>query len=369
MANIFEYLNWRGDISFEEVGFNEVDGLLLSTFCYLSPSEKASEHLPVKIASLSKKDMLSKVSRNPLDFDLLSKMVESARFSDCTIIDYTEITDNDAETQFAAYFLRLCEGKYAVIFRGTDHSITGWKEDFNLSFLPVIPGQLRAKEYLNMIAELHPAFEGELYICGHSKGGNLAVYSAVTCDDFLQKKITGVFNYDGPGFRNEFIKQEGYLRIVDHIHTYLPDSSIVGLMFEQEEPFEIVESTNTGIRQHEPYSWEILGGNIVRCDCRSNSSFVMDDALKNWLEIMSVEERERFVTALFGLLEESGATSLEDLVNPKTILSAGKHFSNYSSEEKLLMNNAVKVFRQSLAGSMRKNKRRKVNLGDGVSGS
>ncbi|MBE5890112.1 MAG: DUF2974 domain-containing protein [Lachnospiraceae bacterium] len=358
MADLFEYLKWRGDIPFSEGRFTEIDGLILSAFCYIDAPAELLQEMPFRISELQKqmhhlpKDVQRSAIRNETDLKLLKTLAQSPRFRDVKVLSFSGHLDDQTETQFAAYCLELCEGKLAIVYRGTDHSITGWKEDFNMSFMDKIPGQLMAADFLKTCAT---RFSGDLYICGHSKGGNLAVYAATTCPKNVEVRIRDVYNYDGPGFSQNFVKRASYKRMIDRLHTFVPESSIVGILFIHEEPYEFVGSTNVGVAQHEPYSWKVMGASIVRCS-RSESSNVMDQALKQWLEGMTKQEREAFVENLFGLLQESDASSLEDIAKLKTVFAAGKQYSSYSEKDKARLQDAAKAFRLAITQNWKKKK-------------
>jgi len=359
MATLFEYIQWRGDLSLDQVPLSEVDGLILVAFSYITPPDILKDAQDVTVFQLNEgiKKLPAQeqkaLIRNENDLILLEEMAKSPRFRNIRITYFTEILDTVNEMQFAAYCLELSSRNYAVVFRGTDHSITGWKEDFNLSFLDRIPGQTHAADFLNFVAE---NISGDISVMGHSKGGNLAVFAATTCPASIAKRIRAVYNYDGPGFSEDFIKQEGYLNMVLRLHTYLPESSIVGLLFEHEEPFEVVESKNVGVTQHEPYSWSVMGGSILRTQNRSASSYVMDHALHSWLASMTKEQRAGFVEALFGLLSETDASTLEDIVKPKTVLLASKHFKGAGEEERNMLFTAMSLFAKSVSDSIKQSK-------------
>ncbi len=358
MADLFEYLKWRGDIPFSEGRFTEVDGLILSAFCYIDAPDDLLQKQSFTIQELHKRmkkltESQKKESiRNENDLTLLKVLASSIRYKEVEILTFSGHLDDQTETQFAAYCFRLCENKIAVVYRGTDHTITGWKEDFNMSFMDKIPGQLMAADFLKNCAE---HYTGEIYICGHSKGGNLAVYAATTCPKNVEVRIRNVYNYDGPGFSANFVKRAAYKRMVDRLHTFVPESSIVGILFIHEEPYEFVSSKNVGVAQHEPYSWNVMGGSITRCS-RSASSNVMDQALQQWLEGMTKNEREAFVENLFGLLQDTDASSLEDIAKLKTVFAAGKQYSSYSEKDKALLQDAAKAFRLAITQNWKKKK-------------
>lgn len=356
MGDLFEYLKWRGDIRFEDSLFTEVDGLILSAFSYINPPPELQKKKKYTIADLNEAmNRLPLVEqkksiRNDNDLKLLKVLAGSIRFGQIRILAFTERIDSENESQFAAYSLQLCKNKTAVVYRGTDHTITGWKEDFNMSFLEKIPSQVQALEWLQETA----AHKGSLYLCGHSKGGNLAVYAATTCSRDIASRIADVYNYDGPGFSTAFVKQPSYQDMLPRLHTLVPESSIVGILFVHEEPYEFVQSKNMGIAQHEPYSWKVLGGSVIRSNASTNPD--MNFALQNWLGSMTNTQRKEVVERLFGLLQESDASNLEDIAKLKTVLAAGRQYNTYSEQEKALLADAIKAFRITVTNSFKKKK-------------
>lgn len=360
MADFFDYIQWRGDVPFYDNSITEVDGLILSTFSYITPTAEFLGRLPATIEELFQSiEKLSdkrkaKLIRTEDDLKLIEAMAGCDRFKNIKILSFKKITDKEKEMQFAAYCLELKQNFLAIVFRGTDHSIVGWKEDFNMGFMDTIPGQLQAAKFLK---KEMAKYEGNLIICGHSKGGNQAVYTAVTCDSKIESRILGVYNYDGPGFSDEFVKSEQYQRLVDRIYSFLPDSSIVGLLFEHDEPVEVVESRNNGILQHEPYSWNVMGNKIVRQEQRSNASFIIDEAIHDWLDKLTSEQIKEFVGILFGILDEENIESLEDLVKVKNLIAARKKYSESSDEEKNVFSKSINQLAKSISTSMKNNRR------------
>lgn len=211
------------------------------------------------------------------DQQLLTQLLQSPRYADILLDGYENIFDPVRQEQFAALTLHLPDGSAAVAFRGTDGTLVGWKEDFNMAFSTVVPAQLDAVRYLSDVAE---RTQGGIYLCGHSKGGNLAVYAAAFCAPEVQQRILGVRNFDGPGFTQQVLSQTGFARILPRVRTYLPRSSVVGMLLEHEEAFTIVESRSVGIYQHNVYQWEIARGGFVELQQLSASSHLMDRALK-----------------------------------------------------------------------------------------
>jgi hypothetical protein len=193
----------------------------------------------------------------------------------------------------------------------------GWKENFNMSFMMPVPAQLEAVAYTEKIAE---ALSGDLYLGGHSKGGNLAVYAAVKCDPKIKSRILGVYNNDGPGFDALFIEGADYQSMRGKIRTIVPHSSVVGMLLEHEDHYEVVKSNATAIFQHDALSWEVLGSQFINLDTVTQESRLIDQTLKTWMNGLSVEEREHIVDALYETLAQTNYKTITELTSDKVKL-------------------------------------------------
>ena len=268
MANIFDYLAWRGDITLAQSPFNPVDSLILSVLSYLpfdGTVDSAFERRGITIAeaqvAFSARDVARAPVRSDNDVQLLTALAGSARFARMRLTGYTSLFDEARQEQFAALTIRTGDGASYISFRGTDHSLVGWKEDFNMSFMTPVPAQRDAVAYLERAAK---SLWGPLRVGGHSKGGNLAVYASAFCGRRFQKRIVSVYNNDGPGFDESVIATEGFQIIGERLHAYVPQSSIIGMLLEHAEQYAIVHSGQKGIMQHDPYSWSVLGKEFRR---------------------------------------------------------------------------------------------------------
>lgn len=316
-TNLFDYLAWRGDLSFQASGFNEVDSLILCCLSYIRfPGivPDVSESGTITVAEAAEKFFSLKTeerrTRTEEDEDLLRKMGESRRFGTLKLSRYADHINAEQEKQFSAVTVSLEDGSTFFAYRGTDSTLIGWKEDFNMAFMPVIPAQQEAAEYLIQGAK---QTEGPLLCGGHSKGGNLAVFAAASCPDTVRSRIQAVYNNDGPGFDREVLKSKGYLGVSDRIHTFLPQSSVVGMLLDHEEDYTVIHSTQNGLLQHDPYSWEVMGPGFVQVKSVSASSQIIDRTLKNWISGMNSSEREEFFNNLYQIFSATDAETLNDL--------------------------------------------------------
>ena len=316
MATLFDYLTWRGDLDLLAVPFNEVDNLILSELAFVDFGEilpaDPSVSLPLKEAAeiyFSAERETQSALLVPEAIPLLRAAAETARFSALRVCAFERRTDTHCEAQFAAVTFLLPGGEMFIAFRGTDDSLVGWKEDFNMAFLSVIPSQSSAMLYVDRMAAAYPAYR--IRIGGHSKGGNLAVYSAAKCATVHRERITCVYNNDGPGFSRAFLDSDGYTAIKDRILTILPETSVVGMLLEQEGPYTVIKSRQNGVFQHDAFSWEVEGPRFVRVEDRSGESKVLDRTFKAWIAAFTEDEREEFIDTVYQLI--SSATPAETL--------------------------------------------------------
>ena len=320
-GTVMDYLRWRGDLTFAQDGFNEVDDLVLCIISYLNfrrfddlrttdPARAVA--LPDVAARLTEED--EQLGLSELDYIPLMRLAaETERFRDVRMFGFTHEWDEAKEMQFDAVSYLLPDDTLLVSFMGTDTSLVGWKEDFNMSFLTAVPAQERATAYTVEMAAACP--DRKLRIAGHSKGGNLAAWAAIHIPAPLQEqRLLDAYNNDGPGFSHDMVDSDAYRRVADKLHTYIPESSIVGVLLEHAEDYAVIDSSNRSVMQHEPMSWSVLGPRFVHLGQRSQMGKLSDDVLRQWIGSMTPQEREQFSDALFDVLSLSGkARTLDDL--------------------------------------------------------
>ena len=320
MANILEYLDWRGDLTLLERPFNEVDNLILAEICYLDfsgfvPAGFQTQQVTLLDAASAYFAAHPETNMGVLVPDQIPVLVEhaakTARFSDVRLLGYVNRIDEETQTQFSALTMLLPDGSAYVAFRGTDDTIVGWKEDFNMAFTPEIPAQKYAAEYLRQVSAALPF--RPLLVGGHSKGGNLAVYAAVFCGQDVQKRILAVYNNDGPGFYSSLLSLPEHKPVAGKITTLLPESSVVGMLLEHEEAYQVVRSTQVGLMQHDGFSWQVLGTQFVHLSGLTEGGRIVDSALRDFVRGLDQEQRIRFVDALFEVLTCTNAETLTDL--------------------------------------------------------
>lgn len=322
MSTVFDYIDWRGDIPFSSVPLNEVDALIFSQISYIDfkktvPSSPSAK--PVSFLAAAKRYM--HIHRDaPADIGVIvpheivrvmTHAARSRRFGEISVVGYVNRISDSEQKQFSAITFLIGADTCVVAYRGTDDTIVGWKESLNLSFLSPIPAQTEAVKYLESIANAFPT--RTIYSVGHSKGGNLAVWAAVKCRSDVNERIKAVYNNDGPGFDGEFIQSEEYARTRERIFTLVPQSSVVGMLLEHEENYEVVQSTHTGLLQHNALSWEVMGGGFIHTDSITEESKRIDATLKGWLAELSHDKRKQIIDSLYEILSSTNAKTLTDL--------------------------------------------------------
>ncbi|MBE5880697.1 MAG: DUF2974 domain-containing protein [Lachnospiraceae bacterium] len=355
MANFMDYLDWRGELTVKQSPFNSIDHLILSTLAYIDFEQTGFDlsgrsTVTIKEAgekfSLLHADEKMNLGRVIPDevfvlFDVLSR---SRRFCDMKLSYYVNQIDELEEKQFSAITVELGDGNFCIAFRGTDDTIVGWKEDFNMCFQSPVPSQIQAVEYLHQVAL---AKRGKIYMGGHSKGGNLAIYAATCCHPFVRHRIRKVCSFDSPGFTQEILQRDSYKAIADRIQRVVPQSSMIGILFEHEAQYDVVASTQIGLFQHDMFSWQVLGNDFVYVDDISASSTRVEYAMKEFIYAMSVEERQKFVEALFYVFEETGAKTLSQL-KIKEVIAILRRMNKEDNDNRKILSQALRLMVQIL---------------------
>ena len=321
MANISDYLDWRGDIDFATDPFNEVDNLILSELAYVDfddivPAPGSGKPVTIQkvyrdfFSRYSEEEILARQTTTKMAPFLMEKLIHSRRFGNMMLDGFVNEIDFESQSQFSAVLFYLGDGTVYVAYRGTDNTIVGWKEDFNMGFLCHTPGQQRAVAYLN---DCSRSSCRRMRVGGHSKGGNFAVYAAAFCDEDVRRRILQVYSNDGPGFLPEIVRSAQYQAIRPKVRSTIPEASIVGMLLENDLEDTVVKSSQYGAYQHDALSWEVQGNRFVRAENLSDSSVFWDRTITNWLMGISKEDREEFVDVVFGVLEATGATTFDEL--------------------------------------------------------
>lgn len=320
-TTIWDYLQWRGDLQLTQDSFNEVDNLLLCIISYIdfrrieqlhSFDPAAAMRIGEVTPLLTEAD--EQLGLSPEDYiPVMRAMAASPRFRDVKMFAFEHLSDEERVMQFAAVSFLMPDGSVFIAYRGTDSSLIGWQEDFNMSYLSPVPAQVRATEYALEVAKKTGRMP--IRLGGHSKGGNLAAWAAIHLPEKLQhKRLVAAYNNDGPGFSKAVLESEAFRRVEEKIHTYIPESSIVGMLLEHAEDYTIIDSTNRSLMQHEPLSWNVLGKQFIYLGQRTEAALLSDSVVREWLESMTIDERREFIDAIWSILSMGGKVkTLDDL--------------------------------------------------------
>ncbi|NEG55912.1 DUF2974 domain-containing protein [Bifidobacterium platyrrhinorum] len=373
MGNVFDYIDGeRRPFTDPDAPFNEVDAMVFASLSYedvarLSPTLALNEDKEVSFAARLRsfeprhpwlwvkglvREPFESVTlaeaehalREGLDdeaadvqmvgltdpnetHDFFAAVASSPRFAATRLGAVVEHVNPGEQTQFAAMTFMLPDGRglggrprakdptrggtLVIAFRGTDDSLIGWKEDFNMAFQYPVPAQRAASAYLDMVARL---WRGPIVLTGHSKGGNLAVYAAMNATEDVRRRIRHVYSLDGPGFPSNIVTSRQYLDIQPKVTKIVPSSSIVGQIFETPEPCRVVTSDSDGIMQHFSFSWQVEGDHFATEPDLASSSQLFNQSLNAWMAGLTVEQRERAVDALFAVLHANGATTFSEVM-------------------------------------------------------
>lgn len=322
MKNMLDYIKEFGHVSFEERAFSEIDALVLTELEYLPlekvvPSDENGENFVTvkEIAEYMKEHKKQLFDENPMMMtperhEVSQIIADAPRFQSMKFFGVVSEWDKDTTKQFAAITVEVEPGVRLVIFRGTDDTLIGWKEDFLMTYSPLVAAQTDAKEYLAKQASL---WGGDLMVSGHSKGGNLALYAAATQEEDVQLRIVDIFCFDSPGLYRSVLETKGYQNIVPLAMRYIPQDALVGLMLESEVPYVIVKSDAVGAMQHSAMTWGIEDGQFIKVDKLTKNSLLNDQTFKKWTESVSDEELELFWNVFFELLFTVGIETVNDV--------------------------------------------------------
>ncbi|NCC07278.1 MAG: DUF2974 domain-containing protein [Clostridia bacterium] len=368
MSNMLDYLMWRGDISFENSPVNEVDQLVFAYISYVIMDDFFTEGITVREAAEKyfEAHTMQEVQKDKSFIHLapivLKSAGESVRFGSIKMYNYQNDVNVSREEQFAAVCLYLdYDNSIQVAFRGTDDTIIGWKEDFNMSFIMPVPSQCAALKYLEKVG----ADSGKkLRICGHSKGGNLAVYSAAKCSAAVREQILSVYNLDGPGFNKKMLEDEGYIAVQSKITTIVPQSSVIGMLLEHEEEYTVIKSSQTGMLQHDGISWQALGAKFVYADDMDTGAKLFDASLKDWLSEMDNDQRKRFVDTLFDVLLASNCDTVSEFSkNSLSSMAASvQAMTSLPEEDRAIFLKTIGLLMTKISDKIGSNVKKRLNI-------
>lgn len=342
MGNIIDYVKEYGDKTFKEHPFNEVDALVLSQFVYFKWEHVIpliTDNAPaISVTEMGEKmfdaEVFAYERYAPDNIPMWEAMVKSRRYSTMKCNYLSAALNDDIETQFCAFTVFPEDTLPIVLFRGTDETILGWKEDYNMAYDMPVTGQRLAALYIKQVAL---RLKGGFMTAGHSKGGNLAVYAPLVCAPALQNRITDMYCFDGPSFRPEILKQYDISNIALRIRKYIPQSSLVGMLLEMTDNYTVVNSmAHGGVNQHYPYSWEVKDGSFVMKKKLDRSAQNFSDRFNQVVCTLNSEQIEIVGDTLFDIIYGSEATTTEEILKEKGKAAIGmiKTMQDISQETK-----------------------------------
>jgi hypothetical protein len=375
MNNMMSYLDWRGDLTFKHDPLNEVDALIFSVLAYFNyegivpqPWQEGSIALAeVGTRAENLKGNQAK-SRHAIFAqgiqDLLASASRVPRFRDVRLSHYTNMIDPQRSKQFSAILFSLPGRQHFIAYRGTDGTVAGWKEDFQMSFMDKIPAQSMAASYTGNILVKET---GTFYLGGHSKGGNLAVSAACSLPKHLQERVIWVINNDGPGFLESVTQSKGYQRILPRVRTYIPESSIAGMLLEHSEQYIAIKSSEKLMLQHDPFSWYVEGPRFIMEQGLSEDSSKFNKYIRVWLEKIPYDQREEFINSVFDVIQSTGITRFDQLTNDKLekIKAVINSIKGMDPEEKKNVVMTIEIFFIENGGNIKNDIRKKISLGNG----
>lgn len=322
MANLFDYVYWRADLSFEIDSFNVVDNLVFAEISYIDFQNTIKPYPSKEKVLLSKAIKTTFKNKNPNDMvlglivpkdiiNLTNIVKDTKRFGNLYASNYINIIDKDIQCQFSAMCFHLPNDIICVAYRGTDDSLIGWQENLDMVCISPVAAQDKAKNYLNRIAKMFP--NNKLIVLGHSKGGNLATYAAIYCDDDVKERIINVYSNDGPGFMKKFINKEKYVKVSKKIVRIIPQDSVIGMILDQFSGRTIIVKSNAkGLFQHDGFSWQVDVTDFIRVDDISENSKKLDIAISKMISNLSENERKDLAENFYNFIIEINKDTLSE---------------------------------------------------------
>ena len=338
MAGPLDYLRWRGDLSFSEKPFNSVDASLLSSIAYLPADSSATGHTLGEVAEKLHKLPSFQHQMYAETATEVMLLPESPRIGNIKILDWTDRLEKEPHPlQFTAVTFFIDSNTIAIAFRGTDGTMIGLNEDMGMNYLPEIYGQEVAAKYLTEIA--HKFSDQQIYLLGHSKGGNFAQFALSAVSPEIQKRVIKAISFDGPGFFHKVYTSSGFTASMPKMKTYIPQGSIFGAMLDHPEQVLVVKSTVPMRNQHDPRRWSVGRDSFTLADGLSSGSRVIRHALINFNNSIPDQERSDAFSDLFEAFENYDIDELHQLTSNKIVgtYRFGRAFLSLESEERKLL--------------------------------
>lgn len=323
-VDILDYIKWRGDLTMEMVPFNHLDALLFSQLSMLRLDDVLIENGEQISLSIKKAVKLFKELNIEEKYELgliipkeiitaFYMMGEYPRYKNLILDNYVNNICSTEQTQFSALTIDLGSNTRVISFSGTDDTLIGWKENFNMLFVSTTAGQASSCDYLNKVSRRWR----HIYVCGHSKGANLALYSTLHSNSHVQKKIEKTIGFDGPGLIEDINEIDDFERNIKKVVFYVPDTTIIGALFDHYEEVKVVSSIEKGLYQHDVFSWEVLGNDFVYVDERTEESLHIEQKIKKMISEIDEATRLRLVNEGYNILSSDTADTLTKLYGEK----------------------------------------------------
>ena len=363
MATINDYLEKHKDDTFEDFPLNEADILCLNElgyFCFEELDETIDFSQEIQLQEIlssyqsGKKVLNRSFLVTKARVDLLTTVVTSQRFANLRLSSYVNDVDVEYERQFSAMVFTLPEiNHHQLVFRGTDDTMIGWKEDFKMSYVREIPAHRAAVTYLERYLKHH---HDNVIVSGHSKGGNLALYAVAHVADDLRPQIAQVYMLDAPGLQEKGLEKAGYQAIRDRVRVIRPEESIVGIMLYNDIEPVIVKSQASGIMQHALTTWQLDAdtGELILAEHPTELSQNLEKTFKQWTDELSSQELKVLFDTLFDTLMSNGITSINDLSIDREfgakLAATIASFYSIGTEKKLIFAKSAKLFLEAFVG-------------------
>ena len=342
MESIITYINKYGNYSFEEKSIGEIDYAILTVLSYLNFDDILYEDRTKVKLNDAVKTFFDKYDEKILKthgfglrdaYAIIKELIDKKRYKDLELYNYIYITDENI--QFSAMFIDISKDKTFISIEGTDDEISGWKEDFQLSYKFPVPAHKECIKYLNRNIPL--LTDRRYIISGHSKGGNLALVGAMYMSLLKQHKVSEIYSFDGPGLREEEFKSFRYTSLKNKYHKIIPNYSVVGLLLNNKETYTIVDSSKKGILAHSIYNWKVNDDKFLVVDSLSPFSIRLDETITNWLNNYDYKTRKELVDDLFSIFERCNIDNLykiyaKDLKEITSIIKETKRLSPETKE-------------------------------------
>ncbi len=350
--NYFAFIDKYGKVTYKDKKETEIDILLFSQLAYLPMDnidfKNNQKYTLEEIATnIDRSVFLESLIAQRNALKLLDTIKDLPRFKEIKVTDYSYIMDENS--QFGAVTFILPNKKIVIAFQGTDNTIAGWKEDAILSYKYPTTSQELAGSYVEKIIS---KYKRSVIICGHSKGGNLALVGAMRTTLLKKLAIKEIYSFDGPGLRENEFNSNQYKQVRRKLHNIIPDESMVGVLFNQEN-LDVIKSNAKGIMQHATTSWQVEDDKLVRTN-KSALSDNLDKAIYDWLSNYDLEQIKMIIDETFGLLEKSNIKRVSDISDNylRSLFEVLKATETLDNQTKVVIFNCLKLLSTTLSKTL-----------------